>query len=211
VSAGAAGDDAAVDAAVVDAQGEGARELRDEARSVEVLRSDVAFDGVVWDIRREEFAYGDVTLTREFMEHPGAVAVLVIDESDRVLTIQQYRHPIQMRNWELPAGLLDVEGEPPLEAAQRELAEEADLVAAAWEPLITLHTSPGGSDEVIHVFRATELSATDEVFEREAEEADIVPRWVPLAEAVDAALAGRVHNGIFLAAILAEHARRSRG
>ena len=90
MSAGAAGDDAAVDAAVVDAQGEGARELRDEARSVEVLRSDVAFDGVVWDIRREEFAYGDVTLTREFMEHPGAVAVLVIDESDRVLTIQQY-------------------------------------------------------------------------------------------------------------------------
>ncbi|WP_246299189.1 NUDIX domain-containing protein [Microcella indica] len=206
MSADAAGDDAAV----VDARGEDARELRDEAHSVEVLRSDVAFDGVVWDIRREDFAYGDVTLTREFMEHPGAVAVLVIDESDRVLTIQQYRHPIQMRNWELPAGLLDVEGEPPLEAAQRELAEEADLVAASWEPLITLHTSPGGSDEVIHVFRATDLTATDEVFAREAEEADIVPRWVPLAAAVDAVLAGRVHNGIFLAAVLAEHARRTR-
>jgi ADP-ribose pyrophosphatase len=145
------------------------------------------------------------------MEHPGAVAVLVIDEADRVLTIQQYRHPIQMRNWELPAGLLDVDGEPPLEAAQRELAEEADLVAAAWEPLLTMHTSPGGSDEVIHVFRATQLTATEEAFAREAEEADIVPRWVPLAEAVDAVLSGRVHNGIFLAAVLAEHARRSRG
>ena len=76
--------------------------------------------------------------------------------------------------------------------------------------LLGYRKAPGGSDEVIHVFRATELSATDEVFEREAEEADIVPRWVPLAEAVDAALAGRVHNGIFLAAILAEHARRTR-
>ncbi|MER3388519.1 MAG: NUDIX hydrolase [Microcella sp.] len=205
MSAGEAGDGAAADA-----QSRAADELRDEARSVEVLRSDLAFEGVVWDIRREEFAYGEATLTREFMEHPGAVAVLVIDAEDRVLTIQQYRHPIQTRNWELPAGLLDVDGEPPLEAAQRELAEEADLVAAAWEPLLTMHTSPGGSDEIIHVFRASELTATEEVFAREAEEADIVPRWVPLAEAVEAVLAGRVHNGIFLAAILAEHARRTR-
>lgn len=185
--------------------------LRDEAFGVEVLQSDVAFAGVVWDIRRERFAYGEGALTREFMEHPGAVAVLAVDADDRVLSIQQYRHPIQMRNWELPAGLLDVEGEPPLEAARRELAEEADLVAAEWQPLITMHTSPGGSDEVIHVFRATGLSAAPEVFARDSEEADIVLRWVALDEAVDAALAGRVHNGIFMAAVLAEHARRSRG
>lgn len=185
--------------------------LRDEAHGVEVLQSDVAFAGVVWDIRRERFAYGDGTLTREFMEHPGAVAVLAVDAEDRVLSIQQYRHPIQMRNWELPAGLLDVEGEPPLEAAQRELAEEADLVAADWQPLITMHTSPGGSDEVIHVFRATGLSAAPEVFARDSEEADIVVRWVALETAVDAVLAGRVHNGIFQAAVLAEHARRARG
>jgi ADP-ribose pyrophosphatase len=184
--------------------------LRDEAHGVEVLQSDVAFAGVVWDIRRENFAYGDSTLTREFMEHPGAVAVLAVDDDDRVLSIQQYRHPIQVRNWELPAGLLDVEGEPPLEGAQRELAEEADLVAAEWEPLITMHTSPGGSDEVIHVFRATGLSAAPEVFARSSEEADIVLRWVALDEAVDAVLTGRVHNGIFMAAVLAEHARRSR-
>ncbi len=185
--------------------------LSDEARSVEVLDSDVAFAGVVWDIRRERFAYGDSALTREFMEHPGAVAVLAVDDDDRVLCIQQYRHPIQMRNWELPAGLLDIEGEPPLEAAQRELAEEADLVASDWQPLITLHTSPGGSDEVIHVFRATGLSAAREVFARDSEEADIVVRWVALETAVDAVLAGRVHNGIFVAAVLAEHARRTRG
>ena len=185
--------------------------LRDEAFSVEVLASDVAFDGAVWDIRREQFAYGEGTLTREFMEHPGAVAVLAVDADDRVLSIQQYRHPIQMRNWELPAGLLDVDGEPPLDAPQRELAGEADLVAADWQPLITLHTSPGGSDEVIHVFRATGLTAAPEAFARDSEEADIVLRWVALDEAVDAALTGRVHNGIFLAAVLAEHARRTRG
>lgn len=185
--------------------------LADEGFAVEVLQSDVAFAGVVWDIRRENFAYGDGALTREFMEHPGAVAVLAVDADDRVLSIQQYRHPIQMRNWELPAGLLDVDGEPPLEAAQRELAEEADLVADDWQPLITMHTSPGGSDEVIHVFRATGLSAAPSAFDRHGEEADIVLRWVALDEAVDAVLAGRVHNGIFMAAVLAEHARRSRG
>ncbi len=184
--------------------------LRDEGFSVEVMQSDVAFDGVVWDIRRERFAYGDGVIVREFLEHPGAVAVLAVDDDDRVLCIQQYRHPIQMRNWEIPAGLLDVVGEPPLEAAQRELAEEADLVATHWEPLVTLHTSPGGSDEVIHVFRATGLSATTDVFARDSEEADIVVRWVALDEAVDAVLASRVHNGIFVAAVLAEHTRRSR-
>lgn len=185
--------------------------LADEAHGVEVLDSDVAFAGVIWDIRRERFAYGDGVLVREFVEHPGAVAVLAVDADDRVLSIQQYRHPIQMRNWELPAGLLDVDGEPPLEAARRELAEEADLVAADWEPLITMHTSPGGSDEIIHVFRATGLSAAPEVFARDSEEADIVLRWITLERAVDAVLAGRVHNGIFMAAVLAEHARRSRG
>ncbi len=185
--------------------------IADEGYGVEVLQSDVVFDGVVWDIRREQFAYHDGTLTREFMEHPGAVAVLAIDDRDRVLCIQQYRHPIQMRNWELPAGLLDIEGEAPLAAAQRELAEEADLIASEWMPHITLHTSPGGSDEVIHVFRATGLAAAAEVFPRDAEEADIVLQWVPLADAVDAALAGRVHNGILLTALLAEHARRTKG
>lgn len=185
--------------------------LSDEAHAVEVLDSDVAFDGVVWDIRRERFAYGDGTLTREFLEHPGAVAVLAVDDDDQVLCIQQYRHPLQMRNWEIPAGLLDIEGEPPLEAAQRELAEEVDLVASDWQPLITMHTSPGGSDEVIHVFRATGLSAASEAFARDSEEADIVVRWVALDTAVDAVLAGRVHNGIFQAAVLAEHARRTRG
>jgi 8-oxo-dGTP pyrophosphatase MutT (NUDIX family) len=192
-------------------EGVNAAGLRDEAFAVEVLETDVVFAGKVWEIRRERFAYGAGALTREFMEHPGAVAVLAVDAEDRILSIRQYRHPIQMRNWELPAGLLDVDGEAPREAAQRELAEEADLIAADWQPLVTLHTSPGGSDEIIHVFRATQLTAAEEVFARESEEADIEVRWIALDTAVDAVLAGRVTNGIFMAAVLAEHARRSRG
>ncbi|BAU32022.1 NUDIX domain-containing protein [Microcella alkaliphila] len=184
--------------------------LADEPFVPEIASSDVVFDGAVWDVRRERFAFGDGELVREFVAHTGAVAVLAIDDDDRMLAIRQYRHPIRERNWELPAGLLDVEGEDPLEAGQRELAEEADLVAADWEPLIQLHTTPGGSDEIIHVFRATGLSAAPEVFARDGEEADIVTRWVAVEEAVDAVLAGRARNGIFMAAVLAEHARRTR-
>lgn len=184
--------------------------LADEPFVPEIASSDVVFDGAVWDVRRERFAFGDGELVREFVAHTGAVAVLAIDDDDRMLAIRQYRHPIRERNWELPAGLLDVEGEDPLEAGKRELAEEADLVAADWEPLIQLHTTPGGSDEIIHVFRATGLTAAPEVFARDGEEADIVTRWVAVEEAVDAVLAGRARNGIFMAAVLAEHARRTR-
>lgn len=184
--------------------------LADEPFAPEIASSDIVFDGAVWDVRRERFAFGDGELVREFVAHTGAVAVLAIDDDDRMLAIRQYRHPIRERNWELPAGLLDVEGEDPLEAGKRELAEEADLVAADWEPLIQLHTTPGGSDEIIHVFRATGLSAAPEVFARDGEEADIVTRWVAVEEAVDAVLAGHARNGIFMAAVLAEHARRTR-
>jgi 8-oxo-dGDP phosphatase len=187
-----------------------ADELADAAHAVEVLESEVVFDGRVWDVRRERFAYGATTLVRDFIEHPGAVAVLAKDDQDRILLIQQYRHPIQTRDWELPAGLLDLEGEDPLEAARRELAEEADLVAAHWEPLLTLWTTPGGSDEVITVFLATGLSSTPAAFEREAEELDITLRWTPLDEAVSAALSGAVRNGILIAAVLAAEARRVR-
>jgi len=184
--------------------------LADEAHSVEVLDSEVVFDGRVWDVRRERFAYGDVKLVREFVEHPGAVAVLAVDDAERILLIQQYRHPIQTRDWELPAGLLDVEGEDPLAAAQRELAEEVDLAAADWQPLLSLHTSPGGSDELITIYLARRLTATDAPFDREGEELDLTLRWVSLDEAVEAVLAGRLRNSILIAAVLAAHARRGR-
>ena len=184
--------------------------LADEAHSVEVLDSEVAFDGRVWDVRRERFAYGEVELVREFVEHPGAVAVLAVDDAERILLIQQYRHPIQTRDWELPAGLLDVEGEDPLAAAQRELAEEVDLAAADWQPLLSLHTSPGGSDELITIYLARGLTATAAPFEREGEELDLTLRWVALDEAVEAVLGGRLRNSILIAAVLAAHARRGR-
>jgi 8-oxo-dGDP phosphatase len=173
-----------------------------------IVRSEVPFRGRVWDIRRDVVRFGDGEIVREYMDHPGAVAVLAVDADERVLLINQYRHPISRRDWELPAGLLDVEGEDPLTAAQRELAEEVDLVAGDWSRLATFHTSPGGSDELLQVFLARDLGDSPEPFARADEEAEIVSRWVPLDEAVAAVLDGRLTNSILMIAVLAAHARR---
>lgn len=182
-------------------------ELRDEPFEPEVIQSDLAFEGAVWNVRDDRVRYGSGEIRRQYVEHTGAVAILALDDEGRVLLIQQYRHPIRHRDWELPAGLLDVEGEEPLAAAKRELAEEADLVAANWEPLVSSWTTPGGNDEIIHVFLATGISAAASAHDREDEEADIRVEWVPLADAVDAVLAGRMQNGILSIGVLAATVR----
>ncbi len=182
--------------------------IRDLSDPASLTSSEVVFEGRIWNVRRDHFEFGDHTIAREYVDHTGAVAVLAIDADDRILLINQYRHPVRLREWELPAGLLDVEGEPPMEAARRELAEEADLEAEHWSEMITFHTSPGGSNEVLHVYEARGLTATAEPYSRTEEEAEIVVRWVPLAEAVDAVLEGRLTNSILIIAVLAAHARR---
>jgi ADP-ribose pyrophosphatase len=182
--------------------------LRDQHDPAEILESETVFEGRVWDVKRETAAFHGGTITREFLSHSGAVAILAIDDQDRVLVINQYRHPIRTRDWEIPAGLLDVVGEEPLEAAKRELGEEADLVAASWSEPIVFHPSPGGIDETIHLFVARDLTATPHPHDRTDEEAEIIIRWVTIDEVIEAALAGRIHNGTLMLAVLAEHARR---
>ena len=178
-------------------------DLRDEPFQPEVLRSDLAYEGAVWNVRDDRVRYGDGEIRRQYVAHTGAVAIVALDDAGRVLLIQQYRHPIRHRDWELPAGLLDVAGEEPLEAARRELAEEADLVAAHWEPLVSSWTTPGGNDELIHVFLASGVSAAQDAHAREDEEADIRVEWVPLDAAVAAVLDGRMRNGILGIGVLA--------
>jgi 8-oxo-dGDP phosphatase len=181
--------------------------LADEPFSPPILSTELDFAGRVWDVRRDVFDYDGHELTRDYVDHPGAVAVLVLDDQGRALLIQQYRHPIRSRDWEIPAGLLDIENEDPLVAAQRELAEEVDLVAAEWSELVTFYSSPGGSNELIRVFLARGVSATPQAFDRHEEEADILIRWVPLAEIREGILAGRLRNSILAIAVLAAHAR----
>ncbi|MCK6064871.1 MULTISPECIES: NUDIX domain-containing protein [Microbacterium] len=190
-----------------------AAQLHDEPVEPDVVASDVVYRGAVWNVRSDTVRYGDGEIVRQYVEHPGAAAVVALDDEERIVLIQQYRHPLRLRDWEIPAGLLDVAGEPPLETARRELAEEVDLVAEHWQPLLSLRTSPGGNDEVVHVFLARGLSDAPEAFARADEEADMTLARVPLREAVDAVMAGRVSNGILVASVLAaaEVLRREAG
>lgn len=185
--------------------------LHDDEFPVELVSSETVYEGRVWDMRRDTFLLEGREITRDYVDHSGAVAVLALDERDRILVIKQYRHPVRLRDWELPAGLLDIAGEPPLLAAQRELAEEADLVAEHWSLLTDILTSPGGSNEAIRVFLARGVSAAPAVHERTEEEAGIEARWVPLDDVVDSVLARTVRNGILGIAVLAAAAGRARG
>ncbi len=178
-------------------------DLHDEPVDAEVLESDLVYSGRVWDVRSDTVRYGAGEIVRQYVDHPGAAAIVAVDDEQRVLLIQQYRHPIRHRDWEIPAGLLDIAGESPLETAQRELIEEADLTAADWEPLVSIFTTPGGNDEVVHLFLARGLAPVGSAHAREDEEADIRVEWIPLQDAVTGVLHGRLRNGILAVGVLA--------
>jgi 8-oxo-dGTP pyrophosphatase MutT (NUDIX family) len=151
---------------------------------------------------------------RDVVVHPGAVAVLALDDAQQVLVIRQYRHPVGRLLWEIPAGLRDVSGEPPWATARRELLEEAGYRARDWRVLADYYTSPGFSTERLRVFLARDLEFVPESerdFVPEGEETQLVPAWLPLDEAVRKVLAGELHNGVAALAILAGYAARSEG
>ena len=185
--------------------------LRDDRVAPTLLNTETVFTGQVWTVDSERFELDGSAVTREFVNHTGAVAVLAMDERDRVLLIKQYRHPVRLRDWELPAGLLDVANESPLAAAQREFAEEVDLQAESWHVLSEMLTSPGGSNEAVRIYLARGVSTTAETFERSAEEAGIEVRWVPLEDAVEAVLDRRIQNSILCLGVLAAQLGRERG
>ncbi len=172
--------------------------------------SEVVYAGTILALRVDDVHMpGDTVARREVVEHFGAVAVVALDESDRVAMVYQYRHPVGRRLWELPAGLLDVGGEDPALTAARELHEEAGLAAEHWSVLVDLVTSPGFADESVRVFLATGLSQIDRP-EAEHEEADLQLDWVPLDQAVQRVLSSEIVNSIAVAGILATHAATDR-
>ncbi len=154
--------------------------------------------------------HGHEEFRRLVLEHPGSVIVLAVDDEERVLVLEQYRHPAQRRFVELPAGLCDADGEDPLETAKRELLEEAELQAASWEHLLTSYPSPGISSERMEIFLARGLAPAERGdFEPSHEEADMTIRWVPLDELVAAVLGSHVTDGPLGLAVLAYACRTS--
>ncbi|WP_308249904.1 NUDIX hydrolase [Sphaerisporangium fuscum] len=188
----------------------GVDDVRDTPASWEVLGTKERFQGHVISVRTDTVRMpGDDVADRDYAVHPGSVAVVALDEDDRVLLLRQYRHPVRALLWELPAGIRDVEGEPLVDCAARELAEEAGYRAKTWHTLLDIHTSPGSTNERIRVFLARDLSQIPEEendYVGHHEETDMPVVWVPLAEAVDRALNGMIHNAPAVAGILAAYA-----
>ena len=191
-------------------------EIRDQHVPVQTLSSLEVFSGKVFGIQRDELVLNEAQepILREYMSHPGAVVIVALrgDEGEEeILLERQYRHPVKALLWEIPAGLLDIPGEDPRVAAQRELAEEADLVAKRWDVLVDYFTSPGGSTEPLRIFLARDLQDADEAFDREDEEATMEYAWVGLDDALTMVLDGRLHNPSAVIGVLATHAARARG
>lgn len=148
---------------------------------------------------------------RTVITHIGAVAILALDEQDRVLMIRQYRHPVGRELWEIPAGLRDVRGESLADTARRELLEETGHVARDWRVLVDSYSSPGIITERMRIFLARGLETADSGYQRQGEEKFMRTEWVPLADAVAAALAGKLHNGATVQGVLAGYAASSGG
>jgi 8-oxo-dGTP pyrophosphatase MutT (NUDIX family) len=167
--------------------------------------------GGKWMVDVETVDIAGQRVKRDIVVHPGAVAVLVLNNRDEVLLIRQYRQAIGMFLFETPAGLLDIPDENPLVAAQRELAEEAGVTASRWSTLVDFYNSPGGFSEAIRIYLAQEISELPDgrIATGEAEEIDLPSVWVPLAQAVDLVLGGDLGNPTAVVGILAAWAWRS--
>lgn len=172
----------------------------------ETASSETLHTGRIFALRRDRVRMpGGKVVTREVVEHFGAVAVVAMDDEGNIPMVYQYRHAFGRRLWELPAGLLDVGGEPAQLTAARELQEEAGLRADTWRVLVDLDSTPGFSDESVRVYLATGLTEVDRP-EAHDEEADMTLQWYPLADAARRVLSGEIVNAIAVAGILAAHA-----
>jgi ADP-ribose pyrophosphatase len=175
----------------------------------ERVESKTVFDGKFFSVRRDRFRHEDGDIAeREIVAHSGAVGVVVLD-GDRLWLVRQPREAIGVPDLlEIPAGKLDEPGEDPLATAQRELAEEIGKRAEHWEPLGSFYTSPGFSDEQVHLFLATGISDADERPEvEENERIDIEVRPVSDLDAIVA----ENHDSKTLIALLKLKDRLARG
>jgi 8-oxo-dGTP pyrophosphatase MutT (NUDIX family) len=172
----------------------------------ETTSSETLHTGKIFALRIDHVRMpGGKIVTREVVEHYGAVAIVAMDDDGRIPMVYQYRHPIGRRLWELPAGLLDINGEAPHLTAARELREEVGLHAQNWQVLVDLDSTPGFSDESVRVYLATGLTQVGRP-EAHDEEADMTVQWYPIPEAVQRIFSGEIVNSLAVGGILAAYA-----
>lgn len=179
----------------------------DEAMAWDVVSREVLGTGAVTTFVDETIRTpSGETISRQFITHPGAVAVVAWDEqADAIACLRQYRHPVGMELVEIPAGLLDEAGESWVDAARRELAEEVELAAARWDVLVDMATTPGACEETLRIYLARDLSpaARPDGFILEGEEAHMSWDWIERTELVDAILAGACQSPTLVAGVMA--------
>jgi len=162
-----------------------ARRLIHTGRRIQVFQDDfLAPDGSI--------------IPRDLIAHPGAVVILPVIDREHVCLLRNHRWVVDEVLWEIPAGTL----EPPedvLDAAKRELQEETGYTAATWRSLGWLYASPGVLNEKLHLFLAENLTAGPSRLEADEEIQAIA---VPLSEAVDMCLDGRIKDAKTVAALL---------
>ena len=148
--------------------------------------------GRVFNLVTENYTLKNgVTSDMDFIQHPGAAAMVPMLNNEEVVLIKQYRHAIREYIWEIPAGTLDPE-ETPLNCARRELVEEIGYSAADWHQLATITPLPGCSDERIHIFLAMDLKPAAQHLDAD-EMIDV--HKMNLSEALQMILAGQIRDG----------------
>lgn len=183
-------------------------EVTDQPMSWPIVTHELLGRGVIQDFARDVVEVPDgTTMMRDYLHHTGAVGVIAIDESERVVVVRQYRHPVGFRLIEPPAGLLDSDGEDWLAAAKRELAEEVGVEATDWQVLVDFMTSPGCLQETLRIYLARGLRPVErpEDFVVEHEEAEMDVCLVGLDDLVAAIFAGSIQNPTMTVGALAAH------
>ncbi|HVP65360.1 MAG TPA: NUDIX hydrolase [candidate division Zixibacteria bacterium] len=172
------------------------------SKTAKVLSSKVVYRGKVFHVTSDEVVEpSGMKVMRQIMRHSGSVVVLCVDESKReprVLLIRQYRYAAQKPLWELPAGRID-EGEDALTAAQRELMEETGYRAREWKQVLFYYPSPGFMDETHALFLARDIQRGKA---RPEEDEFITPRWVPVSQAVEWVMSGKIPDAKTIAGVL---------
>lgn len=167
-----------------------------------VLNSEEVYKGKIISIRKDTLTRGDrKSFVRETAVSSDAVAVVAMDDQNRILLIHQYRHPMGKPIWEIPAGKMDVRGEQPEETAIRELQEETDTTAESVRLLTIFYNSAGWTNEKTYVYLTKNLKEVPE-FKRENEEADIEKKWIALDEAYEMVLSGELADAKTVIGIL---------
>ena len=164
------------------------------------ISSAAIFDGVLLHVRKDEVELPNGhRATREWIEHPGASAIIPLLPDNQIILVRQFRYPVGKVTLEIPAGKLDVAGEDPIECAKRELSEETGYTAGKFWKLTTIATTVGFTDEYIHLYAATDLTA-GKIHPDSDEFINAVK--VPLTAAVQMVESGKIFDAKSAVAIL---------